>query len=299
MIDKLEYLLALARDRNFGRAAEQCGVTQPTFSAGIKQLEDMLGAVLVQRTSRFIGFTAEGERVLEWARGIVADARGMRADVQTLKRGLSGHLRIAAIPVALAMLSTVTTPYHAKYPGVRFSIFSRTAAEILSLLENFEIDAGVTYIDEQPPRGMRTVPFYRERYRLVTASDSPLGDRERVTWAEVATIPLCLPAEDMQSRHIIDRLLGGAGTGVGPPTLESNSMIVLFTHVRTGRWATVMPDKLADALGLTQQLRSVPIVEPDAAEQIGLVVPRREPSTAIVAALVAEVSAAAKALERA
>ncbi len=57
MIDKLEYLLALARERNFGRAAETCGVTQPTFSAGIKQLEDTLGVMLVQRTSRFLGFT--------------------------------------------------------------------------------------------------------------------------------------------------------------------------------------------------------------------------------------------------
>src|SRR6516162_8860147 len=160
MIDKLEYLLALAREKNFGRAAELCGVTQPTFSAGIKQLEDTLGVMLVQRTSRFLGFTAEGERVLEWARGIVADARSMRADVQTLKKGVSGHLRIAAIPVALPMLSMVTTPYHARYPGVRFSIFSRTAAEILALLENFEIDAGITYVDAQPPRGMRTVPFY-------------------------------------------------------------------------------------------------------------------------------------------
>jgi len=297
MIEKLEYFLALARERNFGKAAESCGVSQPSFSAGIKQLEDMLGAMLVQRTSRFIGFTAEGERVLEWARGIVEDTRAMRNDVQTVKKGLSGHLRIAAIPVALPMLALVTTPYHVKYPGVRFSIFSRTAAEILTLLDNFAIDAGVSYVDDRPPRGMRAVPFYRERYRLVTAPDSPLGDRQQVTWAEVAQVPLCLPASDMQSRHIIDRLLSGAGGGLEPPTLESNSMIVLFTHVRTGRWATVMPDKLADALGLTHQLRSVPIVEPDAVEHIGFIVPRREPSTAILTALVVEVNTVARSLE--
>ena len=67
MIDKLEFLLALARERNFSRAAESCGVTQPTLSAGIKQLEDSLGVLLVNRSSRFHGLTAEGERVLEWA----------------------------------------------------------------------------------------------------------------------------------------------------------------------------------------------------------------------------------------
>jgi DNA-binding transcriptional LysR family regulator len=66
MIDKLEYLIALAREQHFGRAAKACGVTQPTSSAGIKQLEDMLGVLLVQRGSRFHSFTFEGERVLEW-----------------------------------------------------------------------------------------------------------------------------------------------------------------------------------------------------------------------------------------
>ena len=59
MIDKLEYLLALSREHHFGRAAEACGVTQPTLSAGLKQLEELLGALLVQRGARFIGFTPE------------------------------------------------------------------------------------------------------------------------------------------------------------------------------------------------------------------------------------------------
>lgn len=67
MIDKLGFMLALARERHFGHAADACGVSQPTFSAGIKQLEDILGVLSVQRGSRFQGFTAEGERVLDWA----------------------------------------------------------------------------------------------------------------------------------------------------------------------------------------------------------------------------------------
>ena len=93
VIDKLEFLLALALERHFGRAAETCGVTQPTLSAGIKQLEDSFGILLVNRGSRFQDFTAEGERVLVWARRIVGDARAMREDVHALKHGLSGRLR--------------------------------------------------------------------------------------------------------------------------------------------------------------------------------------------------------------
>jgi DNA-binding transcriptional LysR family regulator len=295
MIDKLEYLLALARERNFGKAAEQCGVTQPTFSAGIKQLEDILGVMLVQRTSRFLGFTPEGERVLDWARTIVADARAMRQEVQTLKKGLSGHLKIAAIPTVLPMVSALTTPYRAKHPNVKFTILSRTSIETLSMVENLEVDAGLSYIDNEPLGRLRAVPLYFEQYRLLTSEGSPLGERDQVTWAEVAKIPLCLLTPDMQNRRIIDGLLQAAG-GRPEPTLESNSMIVLFSHVRTGRWASVMPEKLADTLGLTERLRAIPIVEPEVMHQIGLVVPPREPMTPLVAALVAETSHLARAM---
>jgi DNA-binding transcriptional LysR family regulator len=293
MIDKLEFLIALAREKNFGKAAEQCGVTQPTFSAGIKQLEDMLGVMLVQRTSRFLGFTAEGERVLDWARTIVADARAMREEVRTLKQGLSGHLKIAAIPTTLAMVSALTTPYRAKHPNVKFTILSRTSADVLSMLENLEVDAGLTYIDNEPLGRMRAVPLYLEQYRLLTSADSLLGERDKVTWSEVGRIPLCLLTPDMQNRRIIDSLLHAAGSRP-EPTLESNSMIVLFSHVRTGRWASVMPEKLANTLGLTERLRSIPIVEPEAVHQIGLVVPPREPMSPLVSALVAEASHLAK-----
>ena len=289
MIDKLEYLLALARERNFGRAAETCGVTQPTFSAGIKQLEDTLGVMLVQRTSRFLGFTAEGERVLDWARTIVADSRAMRAEVQTLKKGLAGHLRIAAIPTALPMVSALTTPYRAKHPNVKFTILSRTSIDILQMVENLEVDAGLSYIDNEPLGRLRAVPLYLEQYRLLTSADSPLGDHDKVTWAEVGKIPLCLLTPDMQNRRIIDGLLHAAGTRP-EPTLESNSMIVLFSHVRTGRWASVMPERLADTLGLTEKLRSIPIVDPEVVHQIGLLVPPREPMMPVVSALVAEAS---------
>src|SRR6202165_1505288 len=143
MIDKLEFIIALAREEHFGRAAEVCRVSQPTLSSGIKSLEDTFGVMLVLRGSRFRGFTTEGERVLEWARRIVGDARAMRQDVDALKRGLVGHIRIAAIPTALAMTAMLTTPYRAKHPEVRFTILSRTSIQVLGMLENLEVDAGL------------------------------------------------------------------------------------------------------------------------------------------------------------
>src|SRR3954451_11009425 len=207
MLDKLEYLMALARERHFGHAADACGVTQPTLSAGIKQLEETLGVLLVQRGSRFIGFTPEGERTLDWARRIVGDARAMREEIKALKHGLTGQLRIAAIPTALAMVASLTTPFRARHPNVRFTIMSRTSIEVLTQLENLEIDAGGTYLDNEPLGRVTAIPLYRERYRLITSSDAPLGDRERVTWAEVAQVPLCLLTPNMQNRRILEGLL--------------------------------------------------------------------------------------------
>src|SRR5215510_8270959 len=131
MLDKLELLLVLARERHFGRAAEAAGVTPPTFSSAVKSLEESLGTALVERGSRFRGFTPEGERVLEWARRLVGDARTMRQELHSLRGKLSGHLRIGAIPTALPTVPNLTVPFHRRFPGVRLSVFSATSVDIL------------------------------------------------------------------------------------------------------------------------------------------------------------------------
>jgi len=233
--------------------------------------------------------------VLEWARRIVGDARAMRQDIDALKRGLVGHVKIAAIPTTLAMTAMLTTPYRAKHSNVSFSIVSKTSMEVLRLLDDLEVDAGLTYLDNEPVGRVNTVPLYYEEYRLLTSPAAALGNRDTVTWAEVGQIPLCLLTPDMQNRRIIDALLRSAGQEPSP-TLESNSMIVLFAHVRTGKWASIMPAKLAETLGLTDNVRSIPIVEPAATHAVGLIVPHREPMTPLLAALVAEARALAKVL---
>jgi DNA-binding transcriptional LysR family regulator len=285
LIDKLELLLALAKERHFGRAAEACGVTQPTMSTSLKQLEEILGVMLVQRGSRFQGFTPEGERTLEWARRIVGDTRAMRQEINGLKDKLSGEIRIAAIPTVLGMVASLTTPFRARHPDVRFRVVSTTSSDVLGLLENLEVDAGLTYIENEPLGKVRTIPLFNENYRLVTSPDGMFGDRDQVTWQEVGQVPLCLLTSDMQNRRIIDRALLSVGAEV-QPTLTSNSLLVLYTHVRTGRWASVMPAKLVEALGLSGTVRSIPIVDPVVSYSIGLVVPQRDPMTPLISALI-------------
>jgi len=295
VIDKLEFLIELARERHFGRAAEVCGVTQPSLSSGLKQLEESLNTLLVLRGSRFEGFTPEGERALEWARRIVSDSRAMRQDLNALKRGLTGEIKIAAIPTALPMISALTTPYRASHPNVSFTILSRTSIDVLKQIENLEVDAGLTYIDNEPLGRVTSVPLYREEYRFLTSAESPLGDRDTVTWAEVGKVPLCLLTTDMQNRRIIDQVLRSAGVDT-TPMLQSNSMVVLYSHARTGRWASIMPAVLADNLGLTPAVRAIPIVDPIVSHTIGLVAPVRDPMTPLMAALLSEAKKLAQTL---
>lgn len=283
MIDRLEMFIALARERHFGRAAEACGVTQPTLSSAIRQLEENLGVQLVWRGSRFQGLTPEGQRVLDWARRIVADTRAMREEMRAARRGLSGNLRIGVIPTALAMAAELTGPYCARHPGVRVAILSRSSAEILHQIEALDLDAGITYLDGEPLGRVEAVPLYRETYTLLVHARSPTAARASLGWPEIAAEPLCLLTADMQNRRIVDRYLAEAAMEAPGPRLESNSLIALVAHVARGGWASVLPVKLAQLFAADPRLRAIPIT--GGGHAVGLVAAHRTPHTPVLEAL--------------
>jgi len=282
MIDRLEMFIALARERHFGRAAEACGVTQPTLSSAIRQLEESLGVQLVFRGSRFQGLTPEGQRVLEHARRITTEARSLRDEMRAVRAGLSGKLRLGVIPTALAMAAELTGPFCARHRGVHVTILSRSSAEILREIEATELDAGITYLDGEPLGRVETVPLYVERYRLLVAATEAVAGRETIGWAEVAAQPLALLTGDMQNRRIVDRWLAAAGAAPAP-RLESNSIVALVAHVARGGWASVLPEKLAGLFAADPGLRAVPIS--GGGHAVGLVVQPRAPHTPVLQAL--------------
>ncbi|WP_334192615.1 LysR family transcriptional regulator [Pararhodobacter sp.] len=260
MIDKLEMLIALARERHFGRAAETCHVTQPTLSSAIKSLEDQLGVQLVQRGARFIGLTPEGERVLARAKSIVAEARALKSDVAVAREGLSGTLRLGVIPTALASVHDLTRPFLDSHPGVRLRILSLNSHLIVEKLTEFEIDAGLSYASADLPAdrlpGYTTMPLYEESYALVTRTHPDLP--ASMAWADVAGFELGLLTPDMQNRRIIDRNLKRAGVAV-TPRLESNSIIGLVSHVTEHHSATILPSRTAVFYATGRDLVCIPL----------------------------------------
>lgn len=285
MIDKLELLLALARERHFGRAAETSGVTQPTLSSTVKSLEDQFGVMIVERGSRFRGFTPEGERILEWARRLVSDSKTMRQEIEAMKHGLTGHLRVGVIPTALPFLPGVSIPLIEKFPEVHLTVRSMTSDAILDGLADLELDVGISYVDEEPTDRCQTISLYEERYTVLVSPDSPQADAKSMTWAEAAQLPLCLLTLDMQNRRIVDRHLADAG-GRKALALESNSMLTLYAHVRTGRFASIISTRLAETLDPRGRLQAIPLIEPRVTHKIGLLIQRREPRSPLVSTFV-------------
>lgn len=286
MLDKLEMFIALAKEEHFGRAAASLGITQPTLSTGIKQLEEQLGVQLVFRGSRFGGLTPEGQSALVWARRIVGDARQLREEMRHTRHGLAGQLRIAAIPTALTWAGKIAARFGETHPNVRFTILSRTSAEILSMIDNLDVDAGISYLDNEPMGRVSTEPLYRERYMLVCSASSPFAARRTIGWHELDGQPLCLLTPDMQNRRIINKRFAEAG--VAPVArIESNSTVVLLANVETGDWLTVLPAEIAGFLTGGKALKMVPMEGEDDAHLVGMVAPYREPHTPVLSALLA------------
>jgi DNA-binding transcriptional LysR family regulator len=271
----LEYLSALAHERHFARAAAACGVTQSTLSAGIKQMEDSLGVLLVERGQRFLGLTPEGEKALEWAQHVIADYEGLQQHLAQSRSGLTGQLKIGAIPVTLPIVSLLTTPFARHHRRIRAVIRSLTSIEIQRGIDDISLDVGITYLDNEPLARVRRFRLYTERYVLLTRRRGA-KDGDTVSWAEAATHPLCLLTPDMQNRRILDMHFSEAGAHV-QAVIETNSLLTLWSHIRLGHWSTVVPQTFLLLLGSMDGLTALRLVEPDASHAVGLVASERDP----------------------
>lgn len=283
-IRQLQYLVALAREQHFTRAAAACNVTQPTLSGRIRQLEQELGVPIVRRGQRYEGLTPEGERVLKWARAILEDCDEMLEDLSALKGELTGRAVLGVIPSALSAISEVIGAARRRYPGLALTLLSLSSREIMRGLEDFSIDVGVSYLDNEPIGRAVTRPLYMERYSLYVRDDHALAKKKQVTWADAAAEPLALLTPNMQNRRIIDSAFKEARSHP-EPEIETNSIINLASNVQLCGMVTILPEYFVTIFGAGGHLRAIPLVEPDVAHAVGLIALDRDPQPPVVSAL--------------
>ena len=288
LVRHLSYFVTLARERHFARAAEACHIAQPTLSAAIRKLEEDLGARLVLRGHRFTGLTPEGERVLAWGRQILTDYNSLREDLSSLRSGVVGTLRLGVIPAAMPSVSFITSRFCEDHPAADVEIHSVTSRAIQQGLDAFELDGGITYLENEPLEHVRRVPLYNERYVFVTKRTHPLAGRKSLTWAEAVAERLCLLSEDMQNRRIINKVAASIGVAV-EPSVASNSFLGICSHLRHGGWSSIVPHTFSYVFGDAPDLVSIDLVEPVHSQAIGLVLSNRDPPSPMAAALLSSV----------
>jgi DNA-binding transcriptional LysR family regulator len=281
---QMTYLVALGREKHFGRAAEVCNVTQSTLSAGLKALERELDMRLVIREPRFMGFTPEGERVVEWAAQILADYESLRQDVEVFRGALKGTLRLGVIPAAMPQVARLTAPFCAKHSGVIIDVQSVTSAEIQRGLDKFELDAGLTYFENEPLSHVRKTPLYRERYVFITSKSGPWGGSSSITWRKAAGENLCLLNESMQNRRVLNNFAHSLGLELRA-SVTTNSFLGVCSHVCSGEWSSIIPHTFAYIFSGSEELAMIDLVDPVHSQTIGVVASDRDPLPPLARAL--------------
>ncbi len=285
-IRQLQYLAALAREKHFTRAAKACNVTQSTLSGRVRQLEQELGVPIVERGQRFHGLTADGHRVLTWAKAILDNWESLQQEIAARRNtagALTGRMTIGVIPSGLPMAALLTKAIQARHPEIELTVLSHSSMEILRHLEEFSIDVGLTYLDNEPIEGMRAESVYMERYCLLVRADHPLATTPSVSWADAGKEPLCLLTPDNQNRRIIDRAFRTAGC-TPVPRLETNSVINLCANVHLMGLVSVIPEYFLEVLGPISDVRAIPLTTPPIEHSVGLVAVDRDPISPLVLA---------------
>ncbi|MER7014988.1 LysR family transcriptional regulator [Saccharopolyspora sp. NPDC000359] len=291
---QLEYFVALARERHFARAAAACYVSQPALSEAIRKLEQELKVPLVRRGRSFEGLTPEGERLVLWARRILADHDALKQEVTALQTGLTGELRMGVIPAAASTAALLTDPFCAEHPLVRVQLeTSLRSSEVVERIRRFELDAGVIY-----PHGLNTAelvvtPLYEEQHVLIASGELLTGQADTISWSDVLGLPMCLLTEGMRGRQLIDEALATRGLAV-TPRLEADSVVALLAHVGTGRWASIVPHTWIRTLRVPAGARVLKLRDPSVTAEIALVTSAVEPEPVLARALV-QVARAARA----
>jgi DNA-binding transcriptional LysR family regulator len=279
LLRQLEYFVAVARERHFARAAESCYVSQPALSTSIAKLERELSVTLINRGQNFEGLTPEGDRLVVWAKRVLAEHDALKAEAAAMRSGISATLRLGTGPTVSTTAALPVAAFCALHPLARVKVCSRlSSTELLRQLRDFELDAAIAHFGPDDQSGLEVVPLYEEQYVLLVSGEQLVPAARTITWAEAAQLPLALLTPDMRFRQFIDKAFAESGA-VAAPQVETDSVASLYAHVATGAWASVVPHTWLRAMPVTGAARAIRLVEPDTRAQISMAIHAATPGS--------------------
>jgi LysR family transcriptional regulator, transcription activator of glutamate synthase operon len=266
---QLRYLVALADECHFTRAAAREHIAQPALSQQIRRLEAEVGLALVERTTRKVALTGAGELLVARARHILSELEAAQAELQTLAGVQGGRLAVGALhtmgPVDLSLL---LASFHRDHPAVELTVREQSSEELAEMLREDVVDLAFLSVTERiQRRGLELHPLVSEELVVVVAPQHPLAGHDVVRLDELAGEPFIAFRIGSRLRELLDS--GAAAAGFEPRiALESNESRRIRSLVTGGLGVALLPR--SDAEGQGSPVSIARLVEPEMRRDVSL-----------------------------
>jgi len=243
----LRYIVALAQERHFGRAAEKCHVSQPTLSVAVKKLEEQLGVLLFERSAADVKVTEIGRRIVDQAERVMREASQIRDIAEAGRDSFSGPLHLGVIyTIGPYLLPSLIPLLAARAPRMPLVIQENYTHRLADQLKKGEIDVAILALPFQEP-GIVTQPIYDEPFRVVLPMSHSWSKSEVITSDQLQEEPLLLLGAGNCFRDQVLEACPRCAHGTGlQKTMEGSSLETIRHMVATGLGVTVLPSSAAD-----------------------------------------------------
>ena len=283
-LNELRYIVAVAQEKNFGRAAQRCFISQPALSVAIQKLEEELQTQLFERGKSEITVTPVGERIVEQAQKVLEEAARIRDIAQAGRNQLAGLFRLGAIyTVAPYLLPDLVPALNALAPDMPLEIEENITEQLEAALKTGRIDAAIIALPFQPP-GIVTEFLYEEPFQVVVPQRHPWAKRKTIDPSELAgehaillNVGHCFRDQVLESCPELNR--GDA------PVTRSNSLETIRNMVASGLGISVLPRDALTPKYHSRLVVPVPFAKPVPSRLIALAYRRSFPRPAAIAAI--------------
>lgn len=259
---QLKYFIRLAETLNFSTAAKALFITQSTLSHQILQLENELGQPLFQRNSHEVMLTEAGQTLLPLAKETVRSADNCLLRLEELKNLMAGELNIGVTFSFASMVSETLTQFLRKYPHVKMNVSQSTMADLISRLENHELDFVLAFKPTVSNPRIESRELFSHRLAAIVNEHHALAARFSLTLEELQRYDLALPRRGTQARSAFDRIVSNTDYHY-KVKVEMNTVYLLFRLARESNYVTVLSE--GTVMGETG-LCAIPIVDTDTEE---------------------------------
>ncbi|MGB7266885.1 MAG: LysR substrate-binding domain-containing protein [Terracidiphilus sp.] len=248
-LQELRYLVAVAEQRHFGRAADLCNVSQPTLSSQIKKLESELGVTLLERTNKRVDITPVGRQILAHAQQALAETTQMEAVARAARDPLVGPLKLGAIPtLAPYLMPLILKPLKQAYPGLTIELWEDQTRALIDGLRNHRLDAALLATPPDAPE-ITEIALFDEPLLAALPTHHKLAGEKNVDEEALAAELLVLADGHCLANHALAAC--GAKGGLTRSGLQSSmqaaTLETLVNLVAAGYGATLIPTLAADS----------------------------------------------------